>query len=1486
MPHTIDLELAPPDIARLTSADALAGLLDRLGYDTSRRVELTTQALGYTDRDKDIRHVELLAADSEDFLRIVFVNVRSITARVRNGLTRVLGRRSEDYLFILTADFDQLEFVLIDKLRHRKAGPGDEVIFKPVAKTFGVNRKVPNRLTLRILRRLTFTTADGLDQYSKIRHAFDSAIYSGRYFQNRALFADHYLESRLPDLPAWRDNPADAFATTQQLLVDARQRLATADEQAMGEQLYQPIFELLGFNAAPGKAGASGAPGPDYVLKAGKGRKLTAALVYRWDRWLDGPDWNDADNPDEIPGAAVVSLLEQGVAGWVIVTNGRLWRLYSAKAHSRSTNFYEVDLEEALLHTGGSDPNEAFRYWWLFFRRQAFEPVSEAEPAAEQSWLDFIAEQSRDYAKDVEDKLKRRVFEDVVPQLAAGFLADRRQRLGNRRKPAEAELEDIRQATLTMLYRVLFLLYAEARDLLPMRESPYEAISLARIKRAIADAAGPADSEADDKLRAAYKANAATLYDELAHLFTVMDHGDPAVNVPQYNGRLFWTRPPAADEEQGSSRDAVIARFLNEHKVPDRQLAIAIDRLARVMDARQHALVAVDYKSMGVRQLGSIYEGLLEYKLAIADEDLTTETARGTERYIPLSNARGGRTRRGTGVVVAKGNTYLTNDNAERKATGSYYTLDHIVQYIVASAVGPVLQEKLDTLRPAFRKAEQTYQRCLANAKANPKLTRASLSSEPRPPELYAQEQTSEKHRELVNELFNLRVLDPAMGSGHFLVEAVDFITDRVIDFLNHFPHNPVYTALEHTRRDIVAACAEQNVSLDPYDDRLNDVHLLKRHVLKRCIFGVDLNPLACELAKVSLWLDAFTLGAPLSFLDHHLRPGNSLIGASFADLKRATEGQLFGLDYEPMERAIRDVLFISRLADATAAEARQSADRYTHARQQLDTYRIVFDLLTAGHFGYPDAPEIVKRTKPDFTNYERFIQSLPKGDLPLVEAVEQEAAARRFFHWELEFPEVFFELGSAVGVKGSTQQLQELPPERRGFDVVVGNPPYDILSSLELGYDISDFQRWIADQQVYEPSRIGKNNLYKLFICRAFALLREQARLGFITPMAVLGDLQASGIRKMLIDHGAFTAVEAFPQKDDAERRVFPEAKLSTAIFIAIRANDQAVREQRFRSRVHPAGHIDPQTPPLHLSSTEIPKYDPQNLTIVSCQQADWDLATRIISSGRMKRLGDSCSFSQGEVNETVQRRKGNLTTKADGGVLVVRGAAICLYLVRAASQGEDLYLNRDAFLDGARPGSKAFDHEYPRVGVQESSAQNNFRRIIAAHVPKGAFCNHKVNYVPECDAHLPLRFALALLNSRLADWYFRLGSTNAAVSHYQLENLPCPVFASPDAGGATPSAIAKALERGDAEKVAALADKHIAQPPYPRWLLDVTCDVVERIIAIETARADMRRADRSALDPAAQPYQDLIDHLFYRMAGLSYDEARALEERLATML
>ncbi len=453
-----DLDLTTKDLAGLTSPDALAAFLSRLGYDTSRRTVLTPTSLGLSgDTATSIRSIELLSEDEDGFLRVLFVQPKSLTAKVRNDLIRIIGKSNEDYLVVLAATFDTLEFVLLDKKTKEQAGPGGGYKVQVVPKIFSIDRRKPSPQDVRTLRQFTWTHQDALDQFDKLRVVFDNAIFTGEFFQNRGLFSDYFLRERLKEGTAWRENPSSVFQQVRNLYQDAQSRWHAKGRAEITSQLLKPVFGHLGFLPLPQSASAGiDDSKPDFFLKDPTGaRNLSAAFVYPWGRWLDGPDFQDPDHPDENPGAKVVAAIEEGHADWAIVTNGRLWRLYSRQAHARSTNFYEVDLIEALNVSGDSDPNEAFRYWWLFFRSAAFQK----DAAGEGCWLDGILQGSRDYAKRLGDHLKERVFITIFPHLAEGFLADRRERLNLKGKPTTEGLSDVYEATLTLLYRLLFLLY-------------------------------------------------------------------------------------------------------------------------------------------------------------------------------------------------------------------------------------------------------------------------------------------------------------------------------------------------------------------------------------------------------------------------------------------------------------------------------------------------------------------------------------------------------------------------------------------------------------------------------------------------------------------------------------------------------------------------------------------------------------------------------------------------------------------------------------------------------------------------------------------------------------------------------------------------------------------------------------------------------------------------------------------------------------------
>lgn len=240
-------------------------------------------------------------------------------------------------------------------------------------------------------------------------------------------------------------------------------------------------------------------------------------------------------------------------------------------------------------------------------------------------------------------------------------------------------------------------------------------------------------------------------------------------------------------------------------------------------------------------------------------------------------------------------------------------------------------------------------------------------------------------------------------------------------------------------------------------------MNLLKRHVLKRCIYGVDLNPMAVELAKVSLWLDCFTLGAPLSFLDHHLRCGNSLIGVTVREVENAlseesgTQFGLFETRFPGLLSAVDAMRQVGELSDITTSQIGESRAQYRKAEGLLAPLQRWLDVYTSQWFGNgvegkrrrgaaPPLPIALTFLKDHGTQIflmaddpDTFLKSLRGLTTELRGIADQALRAadeRAFFHWELEFPEVFY--GPRSGTRRTIERI-----EGGGFDVIVGNPQW-----------------------------------------------------------------------------------------------------------------------------------------------------------------------------------------------------------------------------------------------------------------------------------------------------------------------------------------------------------------------------------------------------------------------------------------------------------
>jgi len=1376
-----DYDLTSSDIQQLSSADAVAGLFTTLGYDTAQRIPQTAVAMGLPESlAREVTRIERIADEEQGALQVYLVELKHVAVVHIQTLARFFKSRAGLFLLVLTTpDYERLDFVLFEPtapdVQGRPAGgfAAAQIVLRP--RILSVKRSNPDPVSRRVLRRFSYTEIDADYQWDKLRSAYGVAEWSEPLFNNRALFSDYYLNERLPNRDEWKEDPHPSYHALSNLLVDVRQKFSNQSEEKLRLELLEPAFQVLGWSIQAGKGPRDESTDqPDYWLKTPNGKKVPC-LAYGWDRALDGPDdKRDADTPRENPAQTVVSVLncaEDDCAGWAIMTNGKTWRLYSAHAHSRATNYYEIDLEETLA---SPDLADAFRYFWLLFRAESFKD----QPA----FVDSLLTESESYAKALGERLKDRVFEQVFPHFAEGFV----QQWG---RPAvelsDEELTDTYHATLTFLYRLLFLLYAEARDLLPVRETRgYWEISLDRMKKEIAEKAGEISDLTPERLKRTYSATTTDLYDQLNGLFQVVDKGDATLNVPMYNGGLFVTLDgtalPEADETEAEEVRA--ARFLCTHKIPDRSLALGLDLLSRDIDEKSQALAMIDYKSLGVRQLGSIYEGLLEFKLRVTSEKMAVVAGKKGDEIVPYAEAqKKGMKIRQTGKgaersesVIHKGDVYLENDKHERKASGSYYTPDYIVKYIVQNTVGPALEAKTDGLRPKLREAQKAYHAAMARQQAFQKM--GQKGDDP--------EKTAYTFRGLVDELFDLRVLDPAMGSGHFLVEAVDYLTDGLLAFLNAFPWNPVTAALRQTRLTILDEMQKQGVNIDPA--RLTDVNLLKRHVLKRCIYGVDLNPMAVELAKVSLWLDCFTLGAPLSFLDHHLKCGNSLIGVRIEEVRAAIEmaaeqerleipllvGVMGGSQFAGVMMSVDLMRRVGELSDVTAAQVKESRTEFRKAADALAPYKRILDVYTSRWFGNADTkldqPAISflrdERNLPWIQNPTEHTPSKPATRI-IAETALKVAREKRFFHWELEFPEVFF------GASQVSQQ-QIVMKKNPGFDAVIGNPPYDELSDDSAGYEIIE-RAFLQSSPLYQPTKEsgGRPNWYHFFMLLGVHLVKSLGMQGYIVPMSWIGDTFTSGVRRWLMENHRPVSIDCFPQKDDPKNRVFQDAKLSTTIYIVQKNRTQGGT----KVRMHPGKDIISTS--FYIVEIDIlEKLSPGTVIIPITSVIGWEILKNVAMSPKLGAWGElAAKPTSGEIIFNDDTRP--YMTEDNSYDLILRGGHIQRYeLLDDARQGTPIYLKTAEYLASSRADSKAFGHKKPRIVYQEGSAIDAWRRVVSTYLPAGYICGHKVCYF--VDYKVDELCLLGVFGSRLINWLVESLSSTNSLPAYLISNLPFPRF------------------------------------------------------------------------------------------------------------
>jgi hypothetical protein len=859
----------------------------------------------------------------------------------------------------------------------------------------------------------------------------------------------------------------------------------------------------------------------------------------------------------------------------------------------------------------------------------------------------------------------------------------------------EGGIGDSFEQALTIVYRMLFLLFAEARSLVPLWHPVYRHSYSVEALRGCAELAEPA-SGLWDALRAIAR---------LAH--AGCRAGD--LHVMPFNGRLFSpSRTPLAERrglDDEAARRAILS--LSTQPTPDR--------------AGRHPIA---YRDLGVEQLGAVYETLLDYQPRIAP-----------------SPASPGRRRAHATVTLEPG-------SGVRKATGTFYTPQPIADYVVRRTLGPLVRE-------------------LSSAR-----------------------------------ILQVRIVDPAMGSGAFLVAACRYLAGAYEEALIR-----------------EGGCHSSDLG-EP------ERAAIRRSIAERCLYGVDLNPMAVQLARLSLWLATLAADRPLTFLDHRLQTGDSLLGSWLAnlrqppDLRRRPDQRRPTLplfDDEVVRNALRAALPVRFSLESTPSDnidqvrAKERAFAGTTARDaSMSRWKRIADVWCASWFRPTELPPAAFGSLSDaiLTGRSALASRTVEQCLAAADTIR---TSHRFFHWELEFPEVFFD-----------EEGRRLPTG--GFDAVIGNPPWDMIradagSAEERSgarHEIAALLRFTRDAGIYQAQSNGHANRYQLFVERAVDLTRTGGRIGMVLPAGLATDHGSSALRMRLLTHCDVDAIVGI----DNHRGIFPIHR-SVRFLLVTASAGLPTREIACRMGLDDLADLEAigEQPadtstwfPVRVTPALLEHVSGPGLAIPSIRTAT-DLAIAERAASLFPPLGSHTGWAAvfgRELNATDDRAAfrassghgsvvdGNRARRSDSGRVrlqpdslpVVEGKHVEPF--RAAL---DAVAYTIAAADAQRR-LRSDRHQHPRLAYRDVAGASNKLTLIAAVLPAGCVSTHTV-FCLRTALSLPAQhFLCALFNSLVVNYLVRL-RVSTHVTTAIVERLPLPTREQAPAAFDDLAALARILAR-----------------------------------------------------------------------------------------
>lgn len=602
------------------------------------------------------------------------------------------------------------------------------------------------------------------------------------------------------------------------------------------------------------------------------------------------------------------------------------------------------------------------------------------------------------------------------------------------------------------------------------------------------------------------------------------------------------------------------------------------------------------------------------------------------------------------------------------------------------------------------------------------------------------------------NEIFNtIRICDPAVGSGHFLVS----VLNRLLFIKSYLNILIDKNGKRIKRGDWELRLENDEISIlddegNPFVYTTNSerqrvqetIFAEKRTIIENCLFGVDINPASVYICRLRLWIEllkntyytetsGYTQLETLPNIDINIKCGNSLVSKYNVCIGSSA-----------IEQVKKDKM-----------KTKEFKELVLQYKEIVSAYK----------------NENNKETKRAVEEAIRNVKSKIRSEIQLElfdkeaneKKVQKEDIFRNSLEWMFEFPELLDDDGRFIG-----------------FDAVIGNPPYGIFNkkqnqkiSLSTDCDVVNFIR-----ERYPEADEGMINAAKVFYALGFQLMAKNGYLCMIIPFGILADTSSIKIRKSIFENHSFLRIDAFPERDSTTRRVFEDAKMSTAILLS--SNDKQESEMTVGvtfEKIIPKKRAN-------FSVQDIKDFSPEMMQIPMCNRGTFDLLMKMRSRRDLLKFGEVAPSIEGEIHMT--KCKPAITNDSSK-ELFLKGAQIAKWYYKTdiseISQGEIEFIDFEK-LKSACSAEKISNSSRERIVFQRLTGINEKYRLKATIIPSGIFIANSVNNLTYQTSY-PVKLLLALFNSKLLNFIFKATSTSSNVNGYEVDALPLPQFSESNA-------------------------------------------------------------------------------------------------------